>query len=144
LHAVHSVGVVSLHSLDTYSPAGHERLHVCHVWSSEVLPVHGLSVKTGPEALDGLWVHAWQCVVSASVSPLQRAPAMYSPGLHEMRQLAHWRSNCVMPLQKPLMYWPGGSAAKDRHLPLHFAHVLSPLVVESHSDWMYCPSSLRE
>ena len=89
-------------------------------------------------------VHARHEVVSSLVSPLQRAPAMYCPAGHEMRQSAQVLSKRVVPEQKPTMYCPGGCASYDRQRPLHLAHTLSFWTVELHSSRMYCPSSLLE
>ena len=129
LHLEHSVGEVRVHSLETYSPAAHVAAQPTHSWSERVAPVHGLAVYDSYP--DGLGVHFSQRVVSTGDSPEQGGPAMYSPGWQEMRQLAHCRSNCVAPVQKPTMYSPaGGLATCDWHRPLHCAHKLSAPVPE--------------
>jgi hypothetical protein len=132
------VGDVLVHSSSTYCPAGHDKSHVCHRWSSVVVPVHGLSVKdlSSPPRV-GLGVHGWQLVVSWAVSPEHLSPEMNSSGLHATRQSAHVLSKRVLPVQKPTMYWPGGLASNERHLPLHFAQTLSLWSVELHSCRMY-------
>ena len=133
-----------MQSRDTYCPAGHDRLHVVQFWSLVVVPVHGLRVNTVVDEFAGFGVHGLQLVVSASVSPLHLEPEMYCPASHLDLHCRHVLSSKVKPVQKPLMYCPGGLAANDRHRPVHFEHVLPGLPEVVHSSDMYCPSSLIE
>ncbi len=70
------------------------------------------------------------------------APEMYCPASHLSLHFRHVLSIMVTPVQKPLMYSPGGLAANDRHRPVHFEHVFPSLPEIVHSSDMYCPSSL--